>query len=483
MLFFSAADVQPPPGVDLVYIRPDKFFNWNVFVNHEVPKAITDGFAMSVHEDGFPIQPDLWSPEFLDYDYIGAPWKDDVVGNGGFNIESQRLLREKLLVPFGRHNAQPSDAWVCRIHRARLEKRGIDFAPLSVAARFSTEMPTESRPESLPSFGFHGRRDSPTKYAQGWKLIEQSEKTESEIALIEDAGEAIKIAIVYIYAPLSGRKCRDYTPRFLKSYQSNPPGIDHDSIIVLNGTKLTPQIAALFNCLPNVRFLEHDNSGYDIGGFQHAARVVPCDMMVFFGQSTYFQGYGWLCRMREAFLKHGNAQYGTMGNRGNLHVKVWPHIRTTAFWMKPGLMNSYPKIITRPEDRHPFEYGPECLTNWVAMQGLKSWVVTWTSELLWTDWDSDPNGYSRGNQSSMIAGDRMCEPPYFKPGMNQPIATAQPKVVESPKLKRDPTERDRNLSIMQRAVSVAEEKSRRGRIGYGLSRPRPGEGAPYRCWG
>lgn len=224
----------------------------------------------------------------------------------------------------------------------------------------------------------------------------------------------MKIAVVYVYASsVFGLKYDLYAHRFLHCYNAFPPGISHDSVVVLNGAKANSEMACLFSLLPNCQFLEHDNSGYDIGAFQFAAMLVPCDMMVFFGASTFFFRPGWLARMAQAYERHGNAQYGAMGNRGNLAVKVWPHIRTTAFWMHPQLMNGYPKRIRRSSDRHPFEHGPECFTNWVTQQGLKSWVVNWNSELEWQDWDSNPNGFSRGNQSAILAGDHLCERPYY----------------------------------------------------------------------
>lgn len=223
----------------------------------------------------------------------------------------------------------------------------------------------------------------------------------------------MKLAIVYVYAGAAGRNYEDYAYRFVSDYHRFPPGLPHESVIVLNGSSPSSELSCLFSGLPKVRFLTHDNSGYDIGAFQLAARVVPCDVIVFFGASTYFNRPGWLLRMAAAFQLHGPALYGAMGNRGDIPVRVWPHIRTTAFWMEPSLMNQYPHKVQRPEERHPFEHGPHCFTNWVTKQGLKSWVVTWNRELLWADWDSDPNGFQRGNQSSILAGDHICEPPYY----------------------------------------------------------------------
>lgn len=223
----------------------------------------------------------------------------------------------------------------------------------------------------------------------------------------------MKVVVVYVYAPGSGANCDNYLFRFLKCYHDFPPGIEHETVIVLNGIRATSEITCLFSPLKNCGFIEHDNSGYDIGAFQCAARNVPCDMMVFFGASTFFTRGGWLLRMASAFRNHGNAQYGAMGSGAELGANVWAHIRTTAFWMPPQLMNEYPKIVRDPAGRHPFEHGKDCFTEWLKKRGLASWEVTWNSEFIVRNWGSDPNGFHRGNQSGLLAGDRMCEPPYY----------------------------------------------------------------------
>lgn len=145
---------------------------WSILVNKIIPPYIETEFAMSVHEDGFPLAAELWDDRFLDYDYIGAPWQDGVVGNGGFNIESSRLLDLKLSLPFCELPPIAADYWVCRRHRERLEKEGIKFAPRWLALKFSTE----TNGNQWPSFGFHHRKYCPEKYHYGWSLIEASEK-------------------------------------------------------------------------------------------------------------------------------------------------------------------------------------------------------------------------------------------------------------------------------------------------------------------
>lgn len=109
--------------------------------------------VLLVQWDGFVIDASQWRSEFLQFDYIGAPWPqfDDgqTVGNGGFSLRSKRLLTLTSAPEFGgRH---PEDVAICRTHRRELEQQGIRFAPQSVAEQFSFE-----RGPRTTSFGFHG---------------------------------------------------------------------------------------------------------------------------------------------------------------------------------------------------------------------------------------------------------------------------------------------------------------------------------------
>ena len=221
----------------------------------------------------------------------------------------------------------------------------------------------------------------------------------------------MRIEIVYVFPANAGELFAAYAWRFLQSYLAFPPGMEHGTTIVCNGASPSNDLYAIFKMMPNVRFFEHDNSGYDIGAFQHVAREVPCDMMVFFGSSAYLQGGGWLVRMAVSYQRHGRALYGVMGNRGV--GSTHPHIRTTGFWMPPSLLNEYPIKITRPEQRYQFEHGENCLTTWVTAKGLQCWVVGWSGEYLWADWDNIPNGFHRGNQSDLLSGDRLTEAPFY----------------------------------------------------------------------
>lgn len=439
-ILLSSINVPVPPGIKIYRILPLRSMGqWSLFVNYTAPKYIKGEYSMSVHEDGFPIRPDLWDDQFLAYDYIGAPWPNGTVGNGGFNIESQKLLHAKLRLPMTRAAGIPSDNWICETNRKWLERIGIRFAPTELALKFSTEQLGNDK----PSFGFHGRGPCKHKYDEGWKLIENPAPVvippppppppipENDNGLIKPEVEVpvpfraksesvipitqrLKTVVVYVY-PNIGLKYYDYAQRFIRSYQEFPAICPHDLAVVVNDDKQRNSTKEVFKNLPVTHFLFHDNSGYDLGAFQKAAREIPCDLMVFFGASTFFTREGWLLRMLEAHNKHGLALYGAMGNRGNKHYKVWPHIRTTAFWCHPFLMNAYPKRIAKKEERFPFEHGPDSLTAWVIKKGLKAWVVTWKAEYEWENWDDDPEGFQRGHQRNLLALDHITEPPYWTP--------------------------------------------------------------------
>ena len=128
----------------------------------EVGKHVTTNWALFIQYDGFPTDPTNWTDEFLEYDYIGGPWRKNdkwTVGNGGFSLRSKKLLD---LTP---HCPQLDDGDVGLLEdqvisissREWLENRGIKFAPIDIARKFSTV----EEIGSVPSFGFHGHHIVP----------------------------------------------------------------------------------------------------------------------------------------------------------------------------------------------------------------------------------------------------------------------------------------------------------------------------------
>lgn len=218
----------------------------------------------------------------------------------------------------------------------------------------------------------------------------------------------MKPIIVYVYPGDVIPKSVDYAWRFVASYRRFPPGMEHETVVVLNNTRLTQGVRFIFNYLQNVSYLEHDDSGWDIGAYQKASRTYPnADMMVFFGTSVYFKNPNWLEIMAGAFHQYGNGLYGCMGDGGNLTSHVYAHIRTTGFWLKPSLFNLYPKRINAAQFRYAFEHGRNCLTSWVRAQGLPTYVVTTRGVYPPKDWNYIPEGYRNGEESALLCADRM----------------------------------------------------------------------------
>ncbi|HEY5971619.1 MAG TPA: DUF5672 family protein [Pseudoxanthomonas sp.] len=123
--------------------------------SHFMIKRLGEYFSGShvliVQWDGFVTDARQWDPRFLEYDYIGAPWKDGSVGNGGFSLRSRRLV--DALQAMQTPETHPEDHCICDRYRAELETRfGIRFAPLELARRFAWEAPDPGH----STFGLHG---------------------------------------------------------------------------------------------------------------------------------------------------------------------------------------------------------------------------------------------------------------------------------------------------------------------------------------
>jgi hypothetical protein len=183
--------------------------------------------------------------------------------------------------------------------------------------------------------------------------------------------------------------------------------------VICNGFEPSSFERVIFGGLPNLMLLTHDNSGWDIGAFQFASRTIPADLMIFFGSSAYFTAPGWLQRVINSSMLHGFGLYGVHGNAGNLTYRVWPHVRTTGFWIAPSLFNKYPFIIKDTSKRYEFEHGENSIGNWIAKLGLQTWVVTWHGEYLQHQWDAIPNGFHQGSQGALLFRDRMTDPPFY----------------------------------------------------------------------
>lgn len=143
--------------------KVDSIEKYSHFFIKKVHDYVDTDFVLVIQYDGFILNPEAWSDEFLRYDYIGAPWwyeDENNVGNGGFSLRSKKLLKilseERSIIEH-----HPEDHHIARTYGHYLRSKGIIFAPEHVASRFSIEgclkepVPVKYGSTWTNEFGFH----------------------------------------------------------------------------------------------------------------------------------------------------------------------------------------------------------------------------------------------------------------------------------------------------------------------------------------
>ncbi len=160
-----------PADMDFVRVEKIKDIDeWSYKVVYELGAHVDTEFALLVHADGFVVNPRSWRPEFLEYDYIGAPWplpKDNFsyrdfhgniirVGNS-VSIRSKQLLDlpKAISMPWeADHGFFNEDGFISVKNRHIFEAHHMRFAPIEVAKYFSHEMMIPEV-QGIKPFAFH----------------------------------------------------------------------------------------------------------------------------------------------------------------------------------------------------------------------------------------------------------------------------------------------------------------------------------------
>ncbi len=165
VLVFSDRRIEIPGAAWRAAARgPDQDSIIELFAYGDWLGGVATKFVQLLHWDSWIVDPARWTPAFLDYDFIGAPWwySDGLnVGCGAFALRSVALMRhlaqhrDKYPLLAGRE-----DDLLGRHYRTALEKEGFTWAPENLALQFCFEC---ARPCLGPSrhFGFHEFRNWP----------------------------------------------------------------------------------------------------------------------------------------------------------------------------------------------------------------------------------------------------------------------------------------------------------------------------------
>lgn len=188
MILFTDQNVESE-GIERIKInRLHSVDEYNDFIL-SLNEFINNDYVMIVQDDGFIVNPSLWDWNFLNYDYIGAPWPsvEDTIwiglqnpkirphmdrvlplnrtGNGGFSLRSKRFLEYSNR--FKTCDGVGEDSFLCIQNYEEAISAGLKFAPFDLALKFSHEIAfdknNKKRDESGgyfdigSHFGFHGR--------------------------------------------------------------------------------------------------------------------------------------------------------------------------------------------------------------------------------------------------------------------------------------------------------------------------------------
>jgi hypothetical protein len=133
----------------------DSYDEYGLYSVVVLPKLINTEFALFIQFDSWVLDVEMWTDEYLRYDYIGPPWwyaDNENVGCGGFALATTKFLN------FIADNMdkyplkQPFDDVICRKNRPVYESNGFKFAPSNLAINFGFER-TGYKGQH---FGFHG---------------------------------------------------------------------------------------------------------------------------------------------------------------------------------------------------------------------------------------------------------------------------------------------------------------------------------------
>lgn len=161
--------------------------DWNQYNDHvlNLIDHTDNDYVMLIQDDGHPINSELWDDEYLEYDYIGAPWPHEEswinlqlqeqqpyirenfpknrIGNGGFCIRSKKFL--EFSSQYKSCNGLGEDTFLCTRKYNEAIEYGIKFAPFELAAKFSYENPciefgtpwnSQIMFDKSKHFGWHG---------------------------------------------------------------------------------------------------------------------------------------------------------------------------------------------------------------------------------------------------------------------------------------------------------------------------------------
>ena len=151
-------------GINHILIEPITYYEYNRWCVKDLTNYFTTDFVLLFQDDGWPLNPELWSDVFLDYDYVGAPSSNlqminnvEGITGGGFTLRSKRLMDYLHTIEFYPidHPFPGEDTLITNFHRDDIVKRGMKLCPFNIARNFVVQDPIDENHTINNTFGFH----------------------------------------------------------------------------------------------------------------------------------------------------------------------------------------------------------------------------------------------------------------------------------------------------------------------------------------
>ena len=149
--------------ITYVHTNPITHNDYNKWCLNDLYKYVKTDYCLSFQDDGFPLNPEYWDNEFLNYDYVGAPcrttdgilYSEEQIGGGGLTLRSKKLLEYTKTIDYDYTTNE--DTIISVRKRDEIVSLGMKICPHTIARKFVVQNPLDDNHTIETSFGFHSR--------------------------------------------------------------------------------------------------------------------------------------------------------------------------------------------------------------------------------------------------------------------------------------------------------------------------------------
>lgn len=216
VLVFSDRNIYPDGR--WVKVDPITIKDYNHLMLKGLDKFVNTDHVLVIQYDGMAVNADLWNDNFLNYDYIGAPWpwhsSAGNIGNGGFSLRSRQLIKTLASDSIEILPGLNEDEHIGIHYRNFLSSLGMVYPSTELAASFSKE----HYPGHGDTFGFHGPFNVPYYLEENetidFIISNPAKHSESSIIMVAHCFLANKMNAAIEAIKIGKQQVPDFVERF-----------------------------------------------------------------------------------------------------------------------------------------------------------------------------------------------------------------------------------------------------------------------------